>query len=246
MLDFITGVAGGVVSSVIASKGREYFSLWQKGKGTAKVKQFWNFRSKEIILCMPSYNDMKGEDDKMARIEDVLAYDRLHSYIASFGVTCDLRTETDNVNEHKDLMLICSPIGNSKSEEFELFQRSNFPYQIKKDGWKKGTAALIVRREGGVESSFASPMDENKSAEDYAIVGRYYEKRYNRNVFLFWGIHGVGTFGSVLHMTNEENIKAIYEITHDSNFMLWLKIKFNNFREITENPEWMSVPRIFQ
>jgi hypothetical protein len=192
-------------------------------------RSFWKFSYKKVAIIHPLYRGPKGETmpANMARIEDVMAVEIVVEIIKQLGLDYSVQNDTETIPQNTDLILICSPKGNECSQNVE--NKNKLPHSFRKVPGNSDCYILLNKR---TAEEYWSPMDKEGEQIDIALLARYFDNNPKRYVYLFWGIHGPGTFGAAKFLEDRENIKKINRKVGNKDFSVIIKTPFNGPREV--------------
>jgi hypothetical protein len=83
------------------------------------LAKFWRLKNKKLYIVRPSYCSLSDEGavKNMARVEDILAIDTLTRMLNRRHIKYEVVDHSEPIRDDGDIVLICSPKGNDKSEE---------------------------------------------------------------------------------------------------------------------------------
>jgi hypothetical protein len=224
IIDGMIGVAGGIVAAAIYNWG---VPLLRSRREDRRLARFWHFKHNIVYIIRPTYCSPRGEEieENMARVEDILAIDTLMYMLKRRKMHYKIVGHSATVPQDADIILICSPKGNKKSEEIQ--KTLPLAYSFNMDNPAK---PYFVDKDTKVE--YWSPGDKNAGNKDIALVGRYTKKDTGRKVFLLWGIHGAGTLGAAKCSIDGSQLDLLNRETGDNDFAVLVECEYSTVSEV--------------
>ena len=207
------------------------------------IHRFWNLLHDEVVIVYPLYAGRGGKKAprNMARIEDERAGICIAKSLGKRGPKDPPYGDDERPPSEADLVLVCSPKGNSRSKLFQDKHSARLRYQFvasseDPDKW--------VFLDTVTHSPHRSPMDlEGEEKIDIGLVRRFTEDAPRRRVFCFWGIHGIGTLGAAEFSLQAADLRKIHEDAGAEDFEILVEVHFASSREVLRvaplTPPWI-------
>jgi hypothetical protein len=231
-VEIFYGVIGGLLTALII----KVVQLVRVRLGEQAFRHFWRFLHEEVTIVYPVYS-IKGQEipPNMARIEDVLAVQMLSSIFKRGGIRYRYQDDLQEIPMNTDVILVCSPKGNKHSAKFAQMDNLHFRFCI-----DNSSEPYFLEPHTGIE--YRSPTDKTGEKIDFALVARYTDNNCRR-IFLFWGIHGVGTLGAVKFIENKMNLNRLWREVASNDFSVLVQAPYLSPREVGE-AKMLTHPRV--
>ncbi len=228
MITFLLGIVTGLAATMCWEGLRRMTTELRR----RSVPRFWDFLHKEVAIIHPVYRGPGGNKmpPNMARVEDVIAIHLITTFLRKSKVKYRLYGDDEPIPHDVDVVLVCSPKGSKRSDQFQ--ERSTLPVRF---DWSKQGRTNSCFRDVMRNEKYYSDFDLDKKKKiDLALVGRCTEEAPMRRVFLIWGIHGVGTLGAAHYSVDGGEIRETMRRVGDSGFARLIKAHYTTEREVTK------------
>lgn len=82
--------------------------------------------------------------------------------------------------------------------------------------------------------SYVSPIDrEPPQNKDYCVVAKCGRADSDKKLFLFAGLHSMGTWGGSLYLTQPAHLQELYTQVGEENFAILVKCEFDSSLRVT-------------
>jgi len=228
----------GALGSLTALLIVKIFRYLKERQSKKNFNRFWDFLNDRIVIVHPLYKDSKGInlDECYCRVEDEYAIQLLIDFFKEIKIKYTIQDHNKEIPNDADLILICSPKGNKQSEICSNNNQEKLPFLFSED--ENGKCFFVDQK---TSTKYYSPSEFQDKKIDYGMVAKMTDDNPRRRIFLFWGIHGVGTLAALKFSIDGSNLKRIYRTNDCTNFAVLVKAPFRSRREIGE-PEQVTVP----
>ena len=176
----------------------------------------WRMNSLGWAIIKPRY------DQRMARIEDVIATQKIRDFFQRKKIRFIDRDDRDPAPDGLNLICICGPKANKVSSE--LAPQFPLSWEICVDS--AGTPFLLDHK---TKANIYAP---NGQPVHFALLAKVSEKTGNRNFIFCWGLGGTATIGAAQMLFDPVLLTAIRKRKPKQDFAAIVAVPFTSFDTI--------------
>jgi len=220
--DILIGAIGSLVAvfvQIIAKKFVSYLRL-------RAISSFWVIKSQAVTIIHPIHHDKIGQpiSEDLARMEIVVAINELAGFFNRYNIRYSIQSDSKNIPDNTDIVLLSSPKGNRQSKY--MYDRLTLPFLLVQNN------DSFFFRNKSTSIDYESPVDRAAEKVDIGLVARISDKTSNRNIFLLWGVHLVGTVSTARFVTSPDKLRTINKLSKDKDIALLVQAPYNTGLDI--------------
>ncbi|MEX1248098.1 MAG: hypothetical protein WEA61_06405 [Anaerolineales bacterium] len=241
---------GGSQSNMLDAVTSRFEELWENGKSFEEldeteqqqaliaqykenVKAVWEIDDKPFLVIVPG-REKPGRLYPLVGAEDLLAMRSVERFLREHGAAFALKIMTTGdsteISKKWDGHLIYICHRTISPEYLTELKKGGFPYDIvTKEGGKPSIVHIPYKHE------YFSPMDEDSPQErDFCLVAKTRRPDKAGSLFIIAGLHGMGTLAGAQYLTNQDQLRILFEARKNLDFCTVVECEFRELWEIVK------------